>query len=89
MIRSQITIKHKFGLHARPAAKFVQMVRSFDANVIVEKDGERVNGKSIMGLMMLAISSGETVFVETDGPDETRARDAIVNFLENGEGEDP
>lgn len=88
MARKEITIQHKLGLHARPAAAFVKLARQFAADVFIEKNGERVNGKSIMGVMMLAIGRGEKIALETLGTDETQALDELTAFLENGAGED-
>ncbi len=70
-------IQNRLGLHARAAALFVQTVASFDASVSVSKDGERVNGKSIMGLMMLAAGKGTSIEVEVSGPAAEQALEAI------------
>lgn len=83
-IRVEITVRQKYGLHARPAAVFVKLARKFSAEIILEKNGERVNGKSIMGVMMLAVSRGETVYVEADGPDGKDACEQLKAFLEDG-----
>ncbi len=83
-VRKEVTVRQKYGLHARPAAVFVKLARKFNAEVILEKDGERVNGKSIMGVMMLAVSRGETVYVEAEGPDGEDACEQLKRFLENG-----
>jgi phosphotransferase system HPr (HPr) family protein len=88
MARKEIVIQHKLGLHARPAAAFVKLARQFAADVFIEKNGERVNGKSIMGVMMLAIGRGETVALEALGPDEAHALNELTAFLENGVGDD-
>lgn len=87
MVRKEITIRHKLGLHARPAAAFVKLARQFSSDVFIEKDGERVNGKSIMGVMMLAIGTGETIVLETLGNDEGKACSDLSSFLENGVGD--
>ncbi len=83
-IRKKVTVRQKYGLHARPAASFVKLARKFEADIILEKDGERVDGKSIMGVMMLAVSRGETVFLEASGPDGEHACEQLKSFLENG-----
>jgi phosphocarrier protein len=83
-IRKKITVRQKYGLHARPAASFVKLARAFDADIILEKNGERVDGKSIMGVMMLAVSRGETVYLEADGADAARACERLKSFLEDG-----
>jgi len=82
--RKKVTVRQKYGLHARPAASFVKLARKFEAEIILEKNSERVDGKSIMGVMMLAISRGETVYLEADGPDGERACEQLKSFLENG-----
>ncbi len=79
-----MTVRRKYGLHARPAALFVKLARIFETDIILEKDGERVDGKSIMGVMMLAVSCGETVFLEASGPDAEHACEQLKSFLENG-----
>ncbi len=84
MVRKEVTIRHKLGLHARPAAAFVQLARQFEAEIVIEKNGERVNGKSIMGVLMLAIANGETIFLEAAGPDESAATEKLADFLANG-----
>jgi phosphocarrier protein HPr len=86
-IRKKVTVRQQYGLHARPAASFVKLARTFDAEIILEKNGERVDGKSIMGVMMLAVSRGETVYLEADGPDGKRACGQLKSFLENGTAE--
>jgi phosphocarrier protein HPr len=68
-------IQNRLGLHARAAALFVQTISGFDADVLVRKDGESVNGKSIMGLMMLAAGKGSSIEVEARGP---AAKDAVA-----------
>ena len=83
-MRQEITVKHKLGLHARPAAGFVQLARQFASEIIIEKNGERVNGKSIMGVLMLAIARDEKIFLEAEGADERDAFDKLTAFLENG-----
>lgn len=76
-----VTIQLKTGLQARPAALFVQEANRFGAEIFLEKDGKRVNAKSIMGLMSLAISSGVTVKLIADGADEQEAIDALTDFI--------
>ena len=66
-IAKQITVKNPQGLHARPAAMFVQIVSKFDANVTIIKDGERVNGKSIMGILTLGAQQNTVISIEADG----------------------
>src|SRR6266581_6676660 len=66
-------VSNKLGIHARPAAMFVKTANRFHCDIFVEKDGERVNGKSIMGLMMLAAGPGSTVTVHAQGQDASQA----------------
>lgn len=72
-IVKEFTILNRLGLHARPSAMFVKAANRFKAEVWVEKDGEQVNGKSIMGLMMLAAGQGSKLLVSCDGPDADKA----------------
>ena len=78
MVTKELTIINKLGLHARPAAMFVKVSASFEAEVWVEKDEEQVNGKSIMGLMMLAAGCGAKITVTAEGKDE----EAVMAQLE-------
>src|SRR5437870_11082165 len=66
-------VANKLGIHARPAAMFVKTANRFNCEIFVEKDGERVNGKSIMGLMMLAAGPGSKLTITAEGPDAARA----------------
>ena len=84
MPRSTLTICNSRGLHARAAAKFVKLVRGFDAEVTVSKDGTTVLGTSIMGLMMLAAAPGMRIEVTTSGPEGDRAMAAITELVEAG-----
>ncbi|MBO8176199.1 HPr family phosphocarrier protein [Aeribacillus pallidus] len=85
MLERQVEVKLKTGLQARPAARFVQEANRFAADVFLEKDGKKVNGKSIMGLMSLAISSGTTITIMTDGRDEQEAMDVLTAFVSREE----
>ncbi len=81
-ISRQITVTNKLGIHARPAAMFVKVASKFSSNIIVEKDGEQVNGKSIMGLMMLAAGNGSKLTVSAEGRDaETALRELEQLFV--------
>ena len=89
MVTKELTIVNKLGLHARPAAMFVKVSSAWDAKVTVEKDGEEVDGKSIMGLMMLAAGCGAKITVTAEGKDEAVVMgllEALVNsgFTEGG-----
>jgi catabolite repression HPr-like protein len=81
MVEKQVKVKLKTGLQARPAALFVQEANRFSSDIFLEKDGKKVNAKSIMGLMSLAISSGSEVFLSADGSDENEAIEALVSFI--------
>ena len=89
MIQSTTTISNKLGLHARASAKLTKLAGAFPCEVWIAKGERRVNAKSIMGVMMLAAGMGSTVEIETNGPDEQAAMDAIVALINDkfGEGE--
>jgi len=72
-ITKELVVTNKLGIHARPAAMFVRTASKFDCDIYVEKDGERVNGKSIMGLMMLAAGPGSKLLLTAEGEDAARA----------------
>lgn len=72
-VTRELVVINKIGIHARPAAMFVKIANRFECEVFVEKDGERVNGKSIMGLLMLAAGPGSRLTVEANGTDAERA----------------
>ena len=76
------TIKNRLGLHARPAALFVQEASRHKSSVVVVKDGLEVNGKSVMGLMLLAAESGSKLKVKADGPDEILALDGLQKIFD-------
>jgi len=77
----ELTIINRLGLHARPSAMFVKTASRFRAEIWVEKDGERVNGKSIMGLMMLAAGQGSKLQVLCEGPDAENALSEIEAII--------
>lgn len=82
MTEKTLVIKNRLGLHARPAAMFVQEAAKFKCSVVVVKDGLEVNGKSVMGLMLLAAESGSKLTIKADGADEAKALDAIEKLFE-------
>ncbi len=82
MPSKEITITNKLGIHARPAAQFVKTANIFDADITVEKDGEEIDGKSIMGLMMLAAGHGATLIISSEGPQAQEALDALVALVQ-------
>jgi phosphocarrier protein len=77
----QMTVINKLGIHARPAALFVKVAGKFECDVSVEKDGETINGKSIMGLMMLAAGQGSKLTVTTKGRDAEAALNALEQLF--------
>ena len=87
MIKRTIQISNKLGLHARASAKLTQMASKYQSNLWLARNGRRVNAKSIMGVMMLAAGLGSTVELETDGPDEQSAIDAIEALFHDKFGE--
>ncbi|WP_428911042.1 HPr family phosphocarrier protein [Niallia sp. Krafla_26] len=82
MVEKQVEIKLKTGLQARPAAMFVQQANRFSSDVFLEKDGKKVNAKSIMGLMSLALGTGSKVTLSVDGSDENEAIKVLTEFVE-------
>ncbi len=88
MVKKELTIINKLGIHARPAAQFVRLASKFKSEVVVEKDGEEVDGKSIMGLMMLAVGYGSKIVVSVTGDDEQEALDAIEDLVQRKFEED-
>lgn len=89
MIKTKITIINRLGLHARASAKFVATAARYQSHIEVSKGSQTVNGKSIMGVMMLAANIGSELTMEIDGPDEVAMNEALVQLIENffGEGE--
>jgi phosphocarrier protein len=77
----ELVVINKLGIHARPAAMFVKVANRFACNILVEKDGEKINGKSIMGLMMLAAGPGTKLLISCEGEDCHAAVDAIEELI--------
>lgn len=88
MLVEELQIINKLGLHARAAAKLVKLSSTFGSSIDIEKEGQRVNSKSIMGVMMLAASCGSTVTLHIDGEDEQAAMEAIIDLINNRFEED-
>lgn len=88
MIKKFVKITNKHGLHARPAAHLVKVAGRFDSDIKIYKDGLEVNGKSIMGVMMLAAEPGSELEFVIDGPDEEQAMEAILDLIKNNFYED-
>lgn len=89
MMQQEVEIINKLGLHARASTKLTQMAGQFASEVWIERNGRRVNAKSIMGVMMLAAGKGSKVLLETSGSDESQAMQALLDLINNrfGEGE--
>jgi phosphocarrier protein len=87
-LEAEVQIVNRAGLHARPAAELVKLAGSFRAEVLVEKDGLQVNGKSIMGVLMLAAEQGATLRFTATGSDASDAIDALVQLVLSGFQED-
>jgi phosphocarrier protein HPr len=87
MIQQSIEILNKLGLHARASAKLTQTASGFQSQVHLSRNGRKVNAKSIMGVMMLAAAKGTTIELETEGPDEQDAMNALVALIRNKFGE--
>jgi len=89
MLKTTATISNKLGLHARASSKLTKLASSFACEVWMSRNGRRINAKSIMGVMMLAAGLGSQVELETDGPDEQAAMEALRALIDDkfGEGE--
>ncbi|MCD4688326.1 MAG: HPr family phosphocarrier protein [Desulfuromonadaceae bacterium] len=88
MEKKCFTIINRLGLHARAAAQLVQTANQFGSEVVIVKDAEEVNGKSIMGILMLAAAQGSEIVVQVTGDDADRAIEAIGKLIEDGFGEE-
>ena len=87
MIEREATIVNSEGLHARPAARIVRLASTFDAEIEISKDGVGVNGKSIMGVMMLAAECGSSITIRAQGSDAEQAAEALAALVADGFGE--
>ncbi len=83
MTEKEVTIKNRAGIHARPAALIVQVANEFDSEIFMEKSGNKINAKSIMGIITLGAAYNATLSVTADGEDEEAAVAAIVRLFEN------
>lgn len=88
MLEQQFTIVNKLGLHARASALFVKTASQFKSDIKVNREGIEVNGKSIMGIMMLAAAKGTTISLQVAGVDEDEAFQALGELIRNGFGEE-
>jgi catabolite repression HPr-like protein len=82
MVEKQVKVKLRTGLQARPAALFVQKANRFSSDIYLEKDGKKVNAKSIMGLMSLAVSTGAVITLIAEGNDEQVAIEELANYVQ-------
>ncbi len=89
MRQQEVEIVNKLGLHARASAKLTQLAAKYECDVSLARNGRKVNAKSIMGVMMLAAGKGSRITLETEGPDESEAMDALVALIGDcfGEGQ--
>jgi phosphocarrier protein HPr len=87
VIEREATIVNQDGLHARPAARIVRLANNFTADIELAKDGVGVNGKSIIGVMMLAAECGSSITIRADGPDAEAAVTALADLVASGFGE--
>ena len=87
-IEKEITIVNRLGLHARPAAMFVRIASRYRSEVWVSKEGEQINGKSIMGLMMLAAGQGSTLTIKCEGPDADKVMEELEELIQQKFNED-
>ena len=85
LIKKEIIVKNKQGLHARPAALFVQIANKFDSRITVRRDTEEVNGKSIMGILMLGAEQGSLIVIEAEGQDAQAALVELEKIINNEE----
>lgn len=84
MVRRTVTVKNSSGIHARPASKLVKLASKFQSDFFMYLYGYRINGKSILGVMTLAAEQGAELELETSGPDEEEAMDAIEKLINQG-----
>ncbi len=85
LIKKKLTVKNQQGLHARPAALFVQVANKYDSRVTVRRDKEEVNGKSIMGILMLGAEKGSQIVIEVEGDDAETAIQELEKIIVTGE----
>jgi phosphocarrier protein len=88
MTSQSVTVVNQLGLHARAAAKFVHLATRYEARVRVKRHGREVDGKSIMGMLLLAAAKGSIITITADGGDEEAAIQALVSLVESGFGEE-
>lgn len=89
MTSRDVVVPNRLGLHARAAAKFVHAATRFSSRVLVRRDSRTMDGKSIMGVLLLAAAQGTTIVISAEGPDEEAAVDALAGLVSSGFGEEP
>lgn len=88
MLSTEVTVRNRTGLHARPAATFVQEARRFQSAVTVKKDGRTADAKSILAVLALGVNQGARIELVADGPDEEEALKTLTSLIESGFGEE-
>ncbi|MGB3862060.1 MAG: HPr family phosphocarrier protein [Candidatus Aminicenantaceae bacterium] len=83
MVKKKVVVKNKLGLHARAAVKFMNLANRFASSVWIEKDGNEIDGKSILGILTLAAVQGSEITLKISGPDEDQALNALEALIEN------
>jgi phosphocarrier protein HPr len=83
MVKKKVVVKNKLGLHARAAVKFMNLANRFASSVWIEKDGNEIDGKSILGILTLAAVQGSEITLKISGPDEDQALNALETLIEN------
>ena len=89
MVARTVTVRNQLGLHARAAARFVHLASRYRSRIRVGRGARVMDGKSIMGVLLLAAAYGSTIAISADGPDEAEAVAALVQLVESGFGEEP
>ena len=88
MMTRSVVVTNPLGLHARAAARFVHLASKFTSQIRVGRDSKVMDGKSIMGILLLAAARGMTLTISADGPDEASAVDSLIDLVESGFGEE-
>jgi phosphocarrier protein HPr len=88
MVTRSVEVTNALGLHARAAARFVHLATRFNSQIRVSRDAKVMDGKSIMGILLLAAARGTKLTISADGPDETTAVDSLIQLVESGFGEE-
>ena len=88
MTTRSVVVVNRLGIHARAAAKFVHLATRYQSHIRVERDGREMDGKSIMGILLLAAARGTTIVIRADGADEGAAIDALAGLVQSGFGEE-